>query len=377
MSNVTKNKINDCQTELTISVPYSDLEAYFEKAAAKLSKDMKIEGFRPGHVPYNIMKAQLGEITIMEEAARELINRTAGKILETEVGNDLIGNPDIKIIKLAPGNDLEYKMTVETLPTVELKSYQGFAIKSEAVSVTDEELDKALEELKEMQVKEELVERAIEMGDKATVDIKMFLDNVPLDGGQAKGVAVILGKNYVIPGFDKELVGLAKGETKEFKLAYPADHHQKNLAGKKVEFNVTIGDVFARVMPELNDDFSIKLGLKDLAELKDKIKEGLQAEKQRKADEKLEISLLEQLVESNPIADLPTSLVNNEAHQMVHELEHNVEHMGNKFNDYLLSINKTHDDLVEEFKPEAAKRIKVALIMKELAVKENIEVSEE
>lgn len=373
---ITKTKLSDCQTELTITVPYADLSAYFDKACATLSKDLKIEGFRPGKVPYNIMKAQIGELAILEEAARELINRTAPKIIDTEIGPDYIGRPDLKITKLAPDNDLEYKLIVETLPAVELKNYKGFAIKSEAVALTDEELDKQLEQLKEMQVKEESVERPAEMGDKLTVDIKMFLDNVPVDGGQGKGVAIIVGKNYVVPGFDKELIGLAKGATKEFKLPYPADHHQKNLAGKMVEFSVTVIDVFARNLPELNDDFAIKLGLKDAQDLKDKVSEGVLAEKTKKAEEKLEISILEQLVNSNPIATLPESLVHNEAHQMVHELEHNVEHMGGKFADYLMTINKTHDQLTQEFKAEAEKRIKVALLMKELAVVEKMEVTE-
>jgi trigger factor len=374
---VTKNKLSDCQTELTITVPYADLTAYLDKACAKLSKDMKVEGFRPGKVPYHIMKAQVGELIILEEAARELINRTAGKIIEAEVSLDYIGTPDLKISKLAPDNDLEYKVTVETLPKVELKTYQGFAIKAESAKLDEAEITKSLEQLKEMQVKEELVDREAIDGDKLTVNIKMFLDNVPVDGGQGTGVAVIIGKNYVVPGFDKELIGLVKGATKEFKLPYPADHHQRNLAGKMVEFSVTVLDVFSRTMPEIDDDFAIKLGLKDAEDLKAKVSEGLLAEKTKKADEKTEIAILEQLVNANPIATLPESLVHSEAHQMVHELEHNVEHMGGKFADYLTSINKTHDSLVTEFKAEAEKRIKVALLMKELAVFEKMEVSEE
>ncbi len=378
MSNVIKNKLSTSQIEIIVTVPYSDLEAYLEKAAAELSKDIKIEGFRPGKVPYDILKKQIGELAILEQAAKELINRTADKTMAEEIKDeDIVGQPQLNITKLAINSDLEYKVTIDILPAIKLENYQGFEIATEKSEVTDEEMTKATEQLKEMQVKEVVSEEEIKMGDKAIVDIKMFLDNVPVDGGQAKGVAILLGKNYVVPGFDKELVGLKKDATKEFTLMFPADHHQKNLAGKKVEFNVTIMEVFARELPELNDDFATKIGIDSADKLLEDIKENLLKQKQTKLDEKSELVMLEKLISLNPIESLPAGLVNSEAHQMVHEMEHNVTDMGGKFDDYLLSINKTHDSLIADFKPEAEKRIKIALLMREVAKAEKLEASEE
>jgi len=378
MSSVTKNIVSSCQIELTVTVPYSDLEAYLEKAAAELSKDLKIEGFRPGKVPYDILKKQIGELAILDQAAKELINRTAGKTIADEIKDeDVIGQPQLNITKLAPDNDLEYKITVDTLPKFELSNYQGFDITTEKAQLADGELDKAVEQLKEMQVKEVVSDKEIAMGDKAIVDIKMFLDNVPVDGGQAKGIAIMLGKNYIVPGFDKELVGLKKEATKEFSLMFPADHHQKNLAGKKVEFNVTVMEVFERQLPEINDEFATKIGIDNVEKLMADIKENLLKQKQNKLDEKSELAMLEKLISVNPIDALPASLVDSEAHQMVHEMEHNITDMGGKFDDYLVSINKTHDSLIADFKPEAEKRIKIALLMREVAKAEKIQATEE
>ena len=377
MSQVVKNKISPTQIELTVTVPYSDLAAYLNRAAAKLSENIKIEGFRPGKVPYEIMKKQVGELTILDEAAKELINRTAGKLITGEIKDeDVIGQPQLNITKLAVDNDLEYKITIDTLPEIKLNNYQGFDITSETVTVDEDELAKAIEQLRDMQVKEVVSDKELAMGDKATVDIKMYLDSVPVDGGQAKGVAIILGKNYVVPGFDKELVGLKKDSTKEFELMFPVDHHQKNLAGKKVEFNIAIIEVFERQLPEINDEFASNIGLESADRLMADIKENLAKQKQSKADEKSELAMLEKLVSENPISDLPKSLVDSEAHQMLHEMEHNITGMGGKFADYLVSIKKTHDGLLEEFKPEAEKRIKVALLMREIAKAEKLEASE-
>lgn len=374
---ITKNRVSETRIELLVTVSYSDLAAYLDKAAAKLSTHIKIEGFRPGKVPLDIMKRQVGELAILEEAAKELIDRTAGKTIANEIKDEeVIGRPELSITKLALGEDLEYKIGIETLPTVTLSTYQGFDIKAEEAAVTDEEFAKALDQLQEMQVEELATDKEIAMGDKAIVDIKMYLDSVPVDGGQAKGVAVILGKNYVVPGFDKELVGLKKEATKDFELMFPADHHQKNLAGKKVEFNVTINEVLARQLPVIDDAFATKLGLESADKLQAEVRNNLLKQKQTKADEKTELAILEQLVSANPIANLPESLVHSEAHQMLHEMEHNITGMGGKFSDYLLSIKKTHDQLLAEFKPEAEKRIKVALLMREIAKAEKLEAAD-
>lgn len=376
MSQVTKNKLSDTKLELLVTVPYAELSAYLDKAAAKLSAHIKIEGFRPGKVPLEIMKRQVGELAILEEAAKELIDRTAGKTIASQIKDeDVIGQPQLSITKLALQQDLEYKITIETLPPVTLLSYQGFDIAPEVASVSPEEISKALDQLQEMQAEEVVADKALAMGDKALVDIKMYLDSVPVDGGQAKGVAIILGKNYIVPGFDKELIGLKKEASKEFTLMFPADHHQKNLAGKQVEFNVTINEVLERRLPELNDDFAAKVGLESADKLQSEVRDNLVKQKQSKSDEKTELAILEQLVTANPIAALPESLVHSEAHQMLHEMERNIVSMGGKFDDYLLSIKKTHDSLLADFKPEAEKRIKVALLMRAIAKAEKLEAS--
>jgi trigger factor len=208
MTQVVKTKLSDTKLELTVTVPYADLSVYLDKAAAKLSEHIKLEGFRPGKVPLDIMKRQVGDLALLEEAAKLLIDRTASKTVAEHIKDeDVIGQPQLAITKLSPDQDLEYKISIDTLPVIKLQSYQGFDIKAETVSVSDEEFTKALDQLLDMQAEEKVSDKELALGDKTLVDIKMYLDSVPVDGGQAKGVSVILGKNYVVPLLHRLICG--------------------------------------------------------------------------------------------------------------------------------------------------------------------------
>jgi len=374
---ITKKDLDKSQIELTIELTPAEFAPYIEKGAEKVAKEVKIEGFRPGKVPYEILKQKIGEMTILEEAAHIAINKTIDEaIAKNTMERQAIGQPQVNITKLAPGNPLEYKVIVALIPTIAIGAYKNLKIKVEEAKLDEKELNKTLQDLQEMRAQETVADRPAQDGDKVTVDIHMFLDKVPVENGHHHDLAIMIGKDYLVPGFDKQLIGAKKGDEREFELPYPDDHHQKNLAGKMVKFNVKIKEVYNRAVPELNDEFAAFFRVKDLAELKKSLGENLIAEKKQNLELKGESEMIGKVVEDTKFGDLPEVLINSEVRNMLSELEQSVVRQGGKFEDYLSSIKKSREELSLELVPNAIKRVKSALVIRELAVVEKIGVEE-
>jgi len=373
---VTKKDLGKGQIELTVTLSVEEFEPYIQKGAKKLSEEVKIEGFRPGHIPFDVLKNKVGDMPIMEEAAHVAIHKTLEQAIKENVTENAIGQPRVDITKLAPGNPVEYKVILAVLPEIKLGEYKDLKIKKKEVQIKEEEVEKTIEQLKDMKVKEAVVDREVRNDDKVLIDINMYLDKVPVDGGQSKDVAVIVGKNYVIPGFDGKLVKAKKGETLEFELPYPTDHHMRNLAGKMVEFKVVVKEVYAREMPELNDDFAKTFGVKTMAELKENIKKSIEHQKQKEANTEAEKQMLEKIVDKCKFGDIPEMLIDHEGDTMLAEMEQGIAMQGGKFEDYLASIGKSRIQFKLEVMPAAVKRVKVSLLIREISNVEKIEATE-
>ena len=373
---VEKKTLEKSQIELNIELSLGEFKPFIEKGVIKISKDVKIEGFRPGKAPYDIVKQKVGEMAILEEAGRLAVNDTLGKAIKDNIESQPVGQPKVDITKLAPNNPFGYKVVLAMLPEVKLGSYRDLEIKQKKVEVSEKELEKMFNDFKEMRAQEVAVDRAIQDTDKILLDIQMFLDNVPLEGGQSKGAAIIVGKDFIVAGFDKQLIGAKKGETREFKLPYPKDFHMKNMAGKMVEFKVSIKDVFERKLPELNDDIAKGFGVKNLAEFKENMKKSMHAQKEKEQTQAAERAMLEKIIEKANFGDIPEMLIKSESENMMHELEHAIAEQGGKFEDYLTSLNKTKDQLTLDMLPEAIKRVKISLLLRELAVLEKVKAED-
>lgn len=374
---ITKQTLPKSQLELTVELTVEEFKPYISRGAEEVAKRVKIEGFRPGKVPYEVLKQKIGEMTILEEAARVAINKTIGEAIKNNVAGEAAGQPQVNITKLAPNNPFEYKIVLAILPEVKLGDYKNAKVKIEKTEVADEEVDKIIKNLMEMRVKEAIVDRPIQDGDKAIIDIEMFLDKVPLDGGQAKETTVTIGENYIIPGFDKHLIGARKGELKEFALPYPKNYHMANIAGKLVEFKVAVKSVYSRELPALDDGFAASFGAKKMEELKENIKKSLAEEKRARAGQKAEIEMLEKIIAKTKFGDIPEVIIKNEGEAMARELEHDIASRGGKFEEYLASLKKTREELELDMLPEAVKRVKTALAVRQIAHTEKIEISEE
>jgi trigger factor len=363
---------------LTLEVELSaeEMKPFLEKATALLAQEVKIDGFRPEKVPFDVLKQHVGEMTIYEKAAELAVEKTYPKIVKDE-HLETLGSPEISILKLAPGNPLVYTATVALVPKIKLGDYHKIKVPRKKSEVSEKKADEAMRELQKMQTKEVLVKRPAGKKDKIVVDMNMFLDKVPLEAGQTKNHAIYLSEAYYVPGLTDQLLGLSAGEEKTFTMPFPTEHFQKNIAGKNIEFKVKVDSVFELQPPELNDAFAKTLGQETLDELKNLIRKNLLTEEENKEEARLEEEILRQVVASSRVEDIPDMLIQSETHKMVHELEDSLAERGINFEDYLKNIKKTEKELMLDFAPRAVERIKTALAIKEIAAEEKIEATKE
>lgn len=371
-----KKDLKNSQVELTITVEAADYQPMLEAAAVRLSERANIKGFRKGKAPFDIVKKELGEMAIMQEALEDIIKKTFFDAVKSEE-LDTIGMPQINIEKLAPGNDIVYKAVVALIPGVKLPDVKKIKVTKDEAKVDDKKMDETLEALRGMHATEVIKDGAATGTDKLVLDMDMLIDNVPLEGGQAKEHQVYLSEDHYIPGFNKNVEGMKKGEEKEFSLDFPETHYQKHLAGKKVDFKVKVKDVYERQLPELSDDMAKAMGQESIAKLKELIQNNMLEEAKQKAEQKAEIEILDALIEKAKFEPIPEVLVDAERQKMFYELKRDLERNGVEISQYLADIKKDEKALFEDFKQQAEKRAKAALVSRQVATEQNIEISDE
>lgn len=368
-------KLAKSEVELTVTIPKEELNKFLQKAAEKISQSTKIEGFRPGKASLDIVKQRVGEMKLYEEAAALAVEKSYIDIA-TKERLEPLGSPKVDFVKLAPDNDFVYKATVALIPEVKIGDWQSIKIKEKEIKITDEQINKVLDELKNARAKEILEDKATAKGDKVELDFDVLRDNVPIEGGAQKKYPLIIGSDHFIPGFEDNLIGLKKDEQKEFELSFPEEYHNKSLAGKLAKFKVKVLAVYKRELPEINDEFAKELGQESLAKLKEQIQHNLEHEEHHKEEEKIERELLEALIKKSEFGEIPDMLLTAETDKMIQELESNIAMQGLKFDDYLKHLNKTQEQLKLDFAPQALKRVQGALIMRQIFFDQKIEIKE-
>lgn len=372
----TLTKLPKSSVELLITVTPEDYKKDMDTAALRLSQRAAIPGFRPGKAPYDIVKQNVGEIKILEEALQSIVEKNYHLAVTTEKV-ETIGMPEITIEKMAPGNDFVFKAVAALLPTVKLADLSKIDAAKKEITVGDKELNEVLENLRKMQGAEVVKEGPATKEDKVEVAMNMTIDKVGVEGGQAPKHQVYLSEPHYIPGFAEQLVGLKKGEVKEFSLKFPDEHYQKHLAGKNIDFHITVNDVYSIEYPEINDAFAEKLGQKSLEALKEILQTNLTKEAENKEAQRLEAELLEKVILASEFGEIPEVLINSEKQKMFHELKHSLEEKGISFENYLKDVKKTEEEIANDFSDRSLTRVKAALISRQIAKDNDIKVEEE
>lgn len=362
--------------ELSFTVSAEEAEPFLHAAAERLSQKSSIPGFRPGKAPYEMIKQRVGEMAILEEALEQIVRKNYTEAIMAE-NLETVGSPEINVEKLAPGNTISFKVIVALVPEIEkLGDYKTAKIEKEKIEISDEKVEKVLADLAKMQTKEKIVERPATKEDKIIVDMDMEQAGVVVEGGKSPNFQVYLSEKNYIPGMTDQLVGLKAGDEKTFQLDFPEDHFQKSLAGKKVDIKVKVSGVYELETPKIDDEFAKSVGQADLNALKEILRHNLEHEAEHEQEHRLENKIFEDLIANTRFADIPDILVNEEINKMLQELERNAAAQGMKMEDYLASVKKDMAQLKLDFAPEAMRRVKAALIVREINKKENIEVSD-
>lgn len=368
--------LSRAQAEIIIELSPQEYEPYLKKAAFIISENVKISGFRPGKAPYDVIRSQVGEGRIWEEALEHAVKKTLFSAFK-EKGLLTVGAPKIEIVTLVPGNPVIYKAVVNLLPVVKKLILDIAKIARKKISVGQDELDRSFRDLQKLRSKEKIVLREVRTGDKVDVDFKIFLDNVPLENGDGKKIPVVIGENKFIPGFEEKLIGEKAGDEKEFQFTFPKDYYQKNIAGKLVDCKVKILSVYEIELPKFDDEFAKGFHFDTFEAFKKQIHDNLLLQMQSKEERRIEDSIIHTLVEKNTFSDIPDILIRSESQSMLQELERGMQEDGLNFEDYLTHIKKTRDGLLLEFIPSAIQRIKVAILLREIVKKFNIFATEE
>lgn len=372
----TIKKLPKGMIELSFEVPHEDIVKDLEAAARQISEQRPIEGFRPGKASFDVVKSRVGEMAVYEAALPSIVRRHYVKaVVENHVHS--YGEPSINVTKLAPGNPVAFTATVAAVPEItSLADFRKVKVEVKQPKVDDAKVDEALKDIQRMQTKEVRVNREAQDKDKIVVDMDLSHENVPLDGGQARNHGIYLDEEYYVPGLKEKVLGMKEGEKREFALTFPADHYQKTLAGKEIGFGVTLKEVHELQHPPIDDELAKGLGQESLEKLRTLIKENMMKEAEEKERQRVEIEILDGLVEKSKFEDIPDTILNDEVNRMIDELKHGVAERGVKFEDYLVNIKKSLDELRMEFTNQALKRIKTAILIREIGEKEKVEVSD-
>ena len=364
--------ISDVKVELTISLGVEELKAAEQVALTKLAKEVKIEGFRKGKAPLEMVAAQVDPNSLNQETLENALSKSiAEAFLKEKV--QAINRPEVDVKKFIPGTELEFTATTEIMPKVELGDYKKLGVKKEAVKVSKKEVKETIDRILKNFAEKKKVEREAKNGDEVIIDFLGKKDGVAFDGGKSEKFPLELGSKSFIPGFEEGLIGKKAGDELSLDLEFPKDYHAKDLAGAKVVFEVKIHEVRENVEPEINEEFLSKLGdFKTKEEFEKQIEEDLKTQKQAEADEKFKDELVKKLAEVSKVP-VPEILLEDQKRSIEMDMQQNLMYSGLSLEDYLERMGKTREEWLEKDVKEAAEmRVKSGLALAELSKVEKV-----
>ncbi|HEB88196.1 MAG TPA: trigger factor [Deltaproteobacteria bacterium] len=369
---VETNEITPVIHELSVEVDAGDVNAAFAEVVKQLRKGARVKGFRPGKVPTHVIKQMYGA-SLGEEIERSLVAKTLPRAIE-QAGLRPVVEPQIEAELPVEGKAFRYKARIEVKPEVELPDLEMLSGVRPSVEVDEDEVLSELESLRERQEiwVEEPEETLAENGHQVTIDFVGSIDGVTFEGGSAEGVELELGSGRMIPGFEEQLVGARSGEERDLEVSFPEDYGNAELAGKAAVFASTVTAIKRRELPELDDDFAKDLGdFETLDEVRQKIREGLEARRREASDRELHRSLLDDLVTRTSF-EVPPTMVERQLENQIQQFE---QQMKGRVPEEDLRARLAQ--MREEGWEAAKRRVQEALLLEAVAARAGLEASEE
>ncbi len=371
---ITQDDVVDRQTVLHIELEDNDMDPYLDKAYHRVVQRVNVPGFRKGKAPRRIIEQYFGRESMLNEILDSMLPELTNQAIN-EKDLDAVGLPSIEMEELDP---LQFSATVPLRPEVDLGGYSEIRIAKDQPKIEDDAIDSRIEQLQLSVATWEPTERPVEIGDMITAQIKGTVGEKTIFD-ESDAVYLVneeIGRPF--PGFSEKLVGMEADKPSQFDLSIPEDFADPDLANQDASFDVTIKDIKARVLPEIDDAFAkgIGEGYETLSDLKEEIQKSIETEAEEESTKTHRESIVEALMETAKV-EMPALLLQHEAEHMVEEQERMISQAKMNMDDYLISLGKTREEFVEESKTEASDRLKRSFVLAKLAEEEGIEVSDE
>lgn len=375
--NVSTEKLENHKVVLTIEVPAEELDKGIKAACKSLANRVNIPGFRKGHAPRRILEMNIGKEAILDEAFDRVAQKAFDEALKQE-GVEPVDRPEVKPETLEEGKNVVFKATFTAYPEVKLGEYKGLKVAKDAVEVTDEQVDKQVENIMSHHAKmvEAEVDAAVKNDDFITLDFKGEVDGKAFAGGEGKDYPLQIGSHSFIEGFEDQLVGCKVGEEKDVNVTFPEEYHAKELAGKPAVFHCKVNSIKHKEMPELTDEFVKEhTSYESIEDMRAKLRQNIEDNAKREADTKRRNEILKQATD-NTTVDVPEVMVEQRVTNMIQELAVNLENQGMNLDAYLQYTKMDMAKLREQYKETAAIAVKTDLMLDAVAKAENLKVED-
>jgi trigger factor len=361
---------------LDVEIEEEKVAAALDKAFRKVVHKVNVPGFRKGKVPRKIFEARFGVESLYQDAIDILLPEAYSEAVE-HAGIEPVSRPEVDVEQFGRGQSFKFKAKVTVKPEVTLGEYKGVEVPATSTEVTDEEIAQELERLQNRHAELVVVDEGpAQMGDIAVIDFEGFLDGEPFEGGKGNNYSLELGSGSFIPGFEEQVVGLNIAEEKDINVTFPEDYHSKELAGKAVVFKVKLNELKRKNLPELDDEFAKDVSEFDtLEEYKQDLAAKLKERKEKEAEAAREIAVVDKVAAAAEI-DVPDVMIENEIDEMKREFENRIRMQGLTLDMYYQFSGQNEEQLREQLRGDASKRVRNNLVLEAIAKAENLEAAD-
>jgi trigger factor len=371
-TNVTE--LPESRVRVEAEVPAEEVERRVQEAARQLGRQMRVPGFRKGKVPPPVVIRRLGRGAVLDEALRKSLGGWYVDAID-EAGITPVGDPELDVGDLpAQGQPLAFSIEIGVRPKAELGEYKGLEVGRREPHIDEAQIDEQVEQLRERFATLETAERAAEQTDHVVIDYLGRIGGEPFEGGAGRDQLLELGSGRLVPGFEEQLIGAHPGETKTVDIVFPEDYPGE-LGGKEAQFDVTVKEVKAKRLPDLDDQFAEDQGFDSLDELREDIKKRLAEADAHAIEHEFEEAVVEAAVNEARV-DVPEKLIHARAHELLHDTFSSLERRGINKDMYLRIVGKDEETLAEEAEPEAEKLLRREAVLSAIVQAERIEPSD-
>jgi trigger factor len=372
----TVTELPESRVRVQAEVPAQEVEKRVAHAARQLARGLRVPGFRAGKAPPPIVIQRIGREAVLDEAVRESISGWYTAAIDA-AGVVPIGEPDLDMDDLPrEGEPLRFSIEIGVRPKAKLGDYKGLEVGRRDAEVSDEDVQAELDSLRERSAKLDTVDRPAARGDFVVMDYLGTLDDVPFAGGEGRDQLIELGSGRLVPGFEEQLEGAGAGEERTVTVTFPEDYGAEQLAGREAQFAITVKEVKAKELPELDDELAAEAGFDTLDELRADIRERLAERQSAQIESEFREAALDSAVKNSTV-DVPDALVEARARELWESMLHQLSHQGISREAYLRISGRDEQEIVDQGKPDAERALRREAVLAAIAEAEGLEPTED